>query len=218
MADRQQITILTNKNTYEGYKQQLNEDSVDAVVKVHTLSRKALVEATLDESINLVIVCLHCIEDLRNYEQAAKQVDSSKVVLLVHPKARMTALLAEHSRNKVLRVADMSMADALQGLIATFARISIIELVGKDLLDICAGGGPLWCKYLSGSEEYILSGKWIPSRRICMLVNVIGDISLQDASDICKRLVERHENRDLLFGARYDQTEELKVFSLWRKD
>jgi hypothetical protein len=47
----------------------------------------------------------------------------------------------------------------------------------------------------------------------CCLVNVTGDITLQDASDFCSIMLLCEDAR---MGFRYEEDEEIRVFSLWR--
>lgn len=108
--------------------------------------------------------------------------------------------------------------ESIDGLLNIMRSDSVVSLNCNDLLRL-ASESELLCQGTEGIKEVVLFDavvKWKTSKslRSC-LVNIVGDITLADVSEICS-LIQTYSDDSLLVGCRYEEKETINVFSLWK--
>lgn len=164
---------------------------------------------------SLVIVCIEKYIDLLRYKLCKENKNLIHQIHLLDINKKLIRRMVFY--NKFLYEPGL-LKESIDGLLNIMRSDSVVSLNCNDLLGL-ASGSELFCQGTEGIKEIVLFDavvKWKISKdlRSC-LVNIVGDITLTDVSEICS-ILQAYSDGSLLVGCRYEEMENIKVFSLWK--
>lgn len=167
------------------------------------------------EEYSLVIICIEKNTDLFSYKLCKGNKNLANQIYLINITKKLFRRMV--SCNKFLYEPGR-LKESIDGLLNIMRSDSVVSLNCNDLLRL-ASESELLCQGTEGIKEVVLFDavvKWKTSKslRSC-LVNIVGDITLADVSEICS-LIQTYSDDSLLVGCRYEEKETINVFSLWK--
>lgn len=163
----------------------------------------------------MVIICIEKNMDLFSYKLCKGNKNLANQIYLINITKKLFRRMV--SCNKFLYEPGR-LKESIDGLLNIMRSDSVVSLNCNDLLRL-ASESELLCQGTEGIKEVVLFDavvKWKTSKslRSC-LVNIVGDITLADVSEICS-LIQTYSDDSLLVGCRYEEKETINVFSLWK--
>lgn len=169
-----------------------------------------------ESQVAIILLCIDRLRDLIQYLLMRDKYDRSKNILIISDQVIFANLLTYFLKDKVIRC--RRSLEVIAGFLEAITRIRIMGINCSDLLNVCKDG-MVWYQCCTGSKEMVLYKilkEWNAKRkRNCCLINIVGDVTLQDASDICGLI---SVTDDVRLGVTYDEREKIRVFSLWRTE
>ena len=170
----------------------------------------------MDAQAMLILLCIDDMWDVLRYLYYRNRLESSKV-LIISGQALVAYIIFQLLSCRVIYCRKNETSRVVERIMQTIGYIGLLELNYVDFLQICSHG-PVWYEGCSGPKEMVLfkmSKEWaMREKGTCCLISVVGGITVQDVSDVCAVIPTTD---DACLGLRYDDVEEVRVFSLWRK-
>lgn len=207
---KDKIVIIVNKTKVKRYIRIFENDSV----KIALFDEGNISEWS--EKASIVLLCIESFADMVRYLRMQDKFDNSRIVVIVGNKIIFANFLSKFINAGAIRSKQTGILFIMECILDALTRPGLLEINVSDFLQIHKYG-EVWFESCTGMKEIMLY-RMVREREMrknyrCCLVNVTGDITLQDASDFCSIMLLCEDAR---MGFRYEEDEEIRVFSLWR--
>lgn len=204
------IIIMVNKTKEKRYIRIFKNDSVG----VASFEEENLFKWS--ENASLILLCIERITDIFRLMRMQNKFDTTNLVVILSNRIIFANILSRFIHTGVIRSKQTGLLFVLESILDAVTRPGVLEINASDFLQI-QKYGEVWFESCTGMKEMMLY-RLVMEREIrkkyrCCLVNVTGDITLQDASDFCSLMLLSEDSR---MGFRYEEGEEIRIFSLWR--
>lgn len=174
---------------------------------------------TLDNVIikkySLIIASIEKYIDLLKYKLHRRRKHEKHLVYLLDVNKKIFRSIITH--NKIL-YRNGRLKESIDGLLNIMRSDGVVTINCNDILKL-ASESELLCQGTEGIKEIILFdmiANWEASECLrSSLVSIVGNVTLTDVYDICS-LLNPYSAGSLLVGCRYEERENIKVFSLWK--
>ena len=202
--------IMVNKTKVKRYIRIFENDNV----RVAQFDEENMSEWSKKASI--ILLCIENVSDMVSFLRMQNRFDTSGIVVLVSNRVFFANLFSRFIDAGVIRSQNTGLLFIIESILDALTRQEMLEINSADFLQIHKYG-EVWFESFTGMKELMLYSILVEreKRRCyrCCLINVTGDITLQDASDFCSLMPLSEDAR---MGFRYEEGEEIRVFSLWR--
>lgn len=206
----EKIIIMVNKTKEKRYTRIFENDSV----RVASFDEDNLFKWS--ENASLILLCIEKTADIIKLIRMQNKFDTTKIVVVLSNRIILANILSCFIHTGVIRSKHTGLLFITESILDIITRSGVLEINTSDFLQI-QKYGEVWFESCTGMKEMMLYSlvmeREIRRKYRCCLVNVTGDITLQDASDFCSLMLLSEDSR---MGFRYEEGEEIRIFSLWR--
>ena len=183
------------------------------------LSRKSIMRGAV-KNCQLQIICVSSKGDLfRMLVFAKTQTWQNRRLFIIAEELRLSHWIEERLGAGIIRCKRDEIPLAITILLDTINQKGVLQLNSSDILNLFTQDeNELSMECVSGKKElvlYSIFSFWNSNRlKNCMLLHIMGNITLQDVCDVYAIINRCDPN--FRFSCTYDEKEQLSVFSLWR--
>lgn len=215
MLKESRTLIAVKDSNIKKYKRIFEKTSGCDLVEVIDL--KVVLEGKYEDRGNykMMLLCIDNVGSALRYLFGMREKHSTAKIYMIPFNSHFVRAII---RDNKICYERGKLVETIKGLLRAQSEESVLPIDSATIIDFC-NGAEVICQCCRGVKERVLYSMWsvwehFKGHRDCM-VAITGDITLQDASDICSVLdkigVERID-----FGCCYEENSIIKVFSLWK--
>lgn len=210
-----QIAIVVSRDRVKMLRRWLDVKDYVSRVKVIDLAKENA-ETVAMEDYELTLVCIQSFGDYLKGLCIQKKFAKNRTVFIICSDIFTRSFLGHFLNRSRIECQRGEFNDVIDGILDMVTQTNLTELDSDDFIVVCDSEG-ISCNYYIGEKEEVV-------QRVCSdrahhkqyrLLNIIGDVGLQDVMDICSAM---EETDDVIFGSGYVEGESVKVFVIWQDE